>query len=110
MLLRAFAEVLRQVPKARLLLAGDGPERLSLERLISDAGISANVSLLGHLPRAEVERYFASAWVQVVPSRFAEAFGLVAVDAMMRGGGGGERVGRSDGDCQKRADRLPGST
>jgi glycosyltransferase involved in cell wall biosynthesis len=32
-----------------------------------------------------MERCFASAWVQVVPSRWAEPFGLAAVDAMMRG-------------------------
>jgi glycosyltransferase involved in cell wall biosynthesis len=53
--------------------------------LIADSGLSANVFFLGHLPRADVERRFAAAWVQVVPSRFAEAFGLAAAEAMMRG-------------------------
>lgn len=84
-LLWAFAEVVTHVPEARLLIAGDGPERVSLQRLITDLGLSANVLWLGHLPRAEVERHFAVAWVQVVPSQFAEAFGLVAAEAMMRG-------------------------
>jgi len=84
-LLRAFAKVVERVPQARLLLAGDGPERQLLDRLITDLKVSSSVALLGYLPRAEVERRFASAWVQVVPSRFAEAFGLVAVEAMMRG-------------------------
>src|SRR5262245_566768 len=86
-LLRAFAIVVERVPQVRLLLAGDGPQRQALDRLIIELGVSSHVSLLGHLPRVEVERHFASAWVQVVPSRFAESFGLVAVEAMMRGTG-----------------------
>ncbi|MBI3797390.1 MAG: glycosyltransferase family 4 protein [Deltaproteobacteria bacterium] len=84
-LLRAFGKVVERVPQARLLLAGDGPDRQALDRLITALGVSSHVSLLGHLPRAEVEHHFASAWVQAVPSRFAESFGLVAVEAMMRG-------------------------
>jgi glycosyltransferase involved in cell wall biosynthesis len=84
-LLRAFAKVVTRLPETRLLIAGDGPEKASLQQLMNELGLSANVLWLGHLPRAEVEQYFATAWVQVVPSQFAEAFGLVAVEAMMRG-------------------------
>ena len=43
------------------------------------------VSFLGLLPRDELERRFAAAWVQVVPSRWTESFGLTAAEAMMRG-------------------------
>lgn len=84
-LLHAFAKVVTQLPEARLLLVGDGPEYERLKGLISQWRLSSSVSLLGQLPRPEMERCFASAWVQVVPSRWAEPFGLAAVDAMMRG-------------------------
>jgi len=84
-LLHAFAKVATQLPGARLLLVGDGPEHERLKNLISQWRLSTSVSLLGQLPYPEMERCFASAWVQVVPSRWAEPFGLVAVDAMMRG-------------------------
>jgi glycosyltransferase involved in cell wall biosynthesis len=84
-LLHAFTKVVPHSPEARLLVAGDGRERASLQRLIADSGLSAKVFLLGHLPRADLEQHFAAAWVQVVPSRFAEAFGLAAAEAMMRG-------------------------
>ena len=84
-LLHAFAKVVTQLPEARLLLVGDGPEYERLKELISRWRLSTSVSLLGQLPRPEMERCFSSAWVQVVPSRWAEPFGLVAVDAMMRG-------------------------
>jgi glycosyltransferase involved in cell wall biosynthesis len=84
-LLRAFAKVEPHTPDVRLLVVGDGPEREALGRLIIDLGISSSVSMLGHLPRPEMERDFATAWVQVVPSRWAEPFGIVAPEAMMRG-------------------------
>ncbi len=84
-LVRAFAKVVARIPEARLLLVGDGPERQHLQSLIHDLRLSASVSLRGYLPRSEMERHLTGAWVQVVPSQFAEAFGLVAVEAMMRG-------------------------
>ncbi len=84
-LLRAFAQVIRQFPTARLLLAGDGPEGPALRRRSLELGLSTAVTWLGHLPSAEVAGRLASAWVQVVPSLWAEPFGLVAVEAMMRG-------------------------
>ena len=39
----------------------------------------------GQLTRAEMEEALAPAWVQAVPSRCVEGFGLVAAVAMMRG-------------------------
>jgi glycosyltransferase involved in cell wall biosynthesis len=84
-LLRAFATVAARIPEARLLLAGAGPEREYLEGLIASRQLSSSISLLGHLTPLELERSLAPAWVQAVPSRWEEPFGLVAVEAMMRG-------------------------
>jgi glycosyltransferase involved in cell wall biosynthesis len=86
-LLKAFAKAVRQVPEARLLLAGEGPQSKLLNGLISNLGLSAKVFMLGHIPRPELEQHFAPAWVQVVPSLWEETFGLVAAEAMMRGTG-----------------------
>jgi len=84
-LLKAFAKVVGQVPEARLLLAGEGPQQERLRGLIAKLGLSTNVSMLGHIPRRELEQHFAPAWVQTVPSIREETFGLVAAEAMMRG-------------------------
>jgi glycosyltransferase involved in cell wall biosynthesis len=84
-LLQAFATVRKQHPDARLLLAGDGPERATLQALIARLGMTSSVSLLGHRSLLELERQLATAWVQVVPSVWEEPFGNVAVEAMMRG-------------------------
>lgn len=84
-LVRAFAEVARRVPEARLLIAGDGPEQERLVALIDELRLGASVQMLGRLSREAMERAFEGAWVQAVPSRWAEPFGIVAAEAMMRG-------------------------
>jgi len=84
-LVQAFAKIITKIPESRLLLVGEGPEKERLNRLIVDLQLSSRVSLLNHISRYELERHFALAWVQVVPSLFAEPFGNVAAEAMMRG-------------------------
>ncbi|MEM7793021.1 MAG: glycosyltransferase family 4 protein [Cyanobacteria bacterium P01_C01_bin.118] len=84
-LVNAFAQVLHTCPEARLMIAGDGPERDRIRTLIHQLDISNSVELLGHLPQTDMEQYFQQAWVQAVPSRWAEPFGMVAAEAMMRG-------------------------
>jgi glycosyltransferase involved in cell wall biosynthesis len=83
-LVQAFALVVRKVPDARLLIAGDGPELKNLVELAERLGAAASITFLGHLPKETLETKLTRAWVQVVPSRWAEPFGLVAVEAMMR--------------------------
>ncbi|MEM6598364.1 MAG: glycosyltransferase family 4 protein [Cyanobacteria bacterium P01_D01_bin.36] len=84
-LINAFAAVKAKCPAAKLIIAGDGPERDRLQSLINALALEDAISLLGYLPRAEMEHAFDQAWVQVVPSRWAEPFGMVAAEAMMRG-------------------------
>ena len=79
-LLDAWTSVTQVLPSARLLLAGDGPERADLQRHAPQG-----VEFLGHVTRHQLERIAGAAWVQVVPSIGFESFGLVAVEAMMRG-------------------------
>lgn len=84
-LLYAFAQVVRQLPEAQLIVVGSGPEHDHLVALIQNLGLVRHVTMMGHLPHQEMERCFDAAWVQVVPSRWREPFGMVATDAAMRG-------------------------
>ena len=84
-LIKAFAKVRQQIPEAKLLIAGEGIERGNLENLVEELNLQDSVSFLGHLSRASLESKFNQAWVQVIPSRWAEPFGLVAAEAQMRG-------------------------
>lgn len=102
-LLRAFAQVREAVPEARLVVAGDGPERGRLASLADELGVAGAVSFAGVLDGVELERRLASAWVQALPGRWVEPFGNVAAEALMRGtavvatapGGAVELVGES---------------
>ncbi|MCS7047746.1 MAG: glycosyltransferase family 4 protein [Verrucomicrobiae bacterium] len=76
---------LREVPSAEGWIVGDGPERAALEQLVRQWQLDDRVKFFGHLAREEAERLLEQAWVQVVPSLWAEPFGLVAVEAAMRG-------------------------
>ena len=84
-LLRAFAATTHRVEEARLVIAGDGPERAALEAMAKDLDIERSVTFTGHLDAGELERVLAPVWVQAVPSIWEEPFGLVAAEAMMRG-------------------------
>ena len=84
-LLRAFAHLAAEVPDSRLVIAGDGPLRSQLAAEAAAAGLTDRVEFAGHLSRDAVERRFADAWVQAVPSTWDEPFGIVAAEAMMRG-------------------------
>lgn len=84
-LLRAFGSLHNKVPNAKLMIAGSGQEQRALRTLVQDLGLEEAVSMPGHLNRKELEERSKAAWVQVVPSRWAEPFGLVAAEAMMQG-------------------------
>lgn len=80
-LLRAFAHVLLEKP-CRLLILGEGRERVALQSLAQALGISERVSLLGHV--ANPYAYMARCQVLVLSSRW-EGFGNVIAEALAVG-------------------------
>lgn len=83
--IEAFEQVTRQLPAARLLIAGDGPERAALTDSIRARGLHDNVGFLGYLNHDTLAESLNAAWVQAVPSTWPEPFGMAAIEAMMRG-------------------------
>jgi len=65
-------------------IAGDGPERRNLERLIRECWLGERVRLLGHVPRDQMDSYYDRADVVVLTSR-SEGIPLVLMEAMARG-------------------------
>ncbi|WP_102127689.1 glycosyltransferase [Deinococcus planocerae] len=82
-LLRAWAGITRP-PGARLLLAGDGPQRPAVEALVRDLGLSESVDLLGWVDAARSARLLEEADVLVLPS-FFEGQPLALMEGMARG-------------------------
>ena len=75
---RILQEVRKSVD-ARLLMAGDGPDRGPAEMLAHEVGVSEHVDFLGK--RDHIERLIPEADVVLLPSEM-EAFGLAALEAM----------------------------
>jgi glycosyltransferase involved in cell wall biosynthesis len=84
LLIRSFARLCGEFPTAYLRIAGQGPERCDLERLAGSLGVSSRVEFLGWRSLLDLEPLLADAWASVVPSLWAEAQGLVALEAMVR--------------------------
>ncbi len=75
---RILAEVRKSYP-ARLLMAGDGPDRSPAEHLARELKVEKFVTFLGK--QNHVERLIPLAHVLLMPSEM-ESFGLVALEAM----------------------------
>ena len=67
-----------------LILAGDGPERIALEKLATELGIRDRVIFPGRADRATAGVLFAGCELFVLPSRH-EPFGIVNLEAMACG-------------------------
>ena len=81
-LLRAAARLGGRFPALHWVVAGEGPERASLERLRAELGLDGRVHLLGHI--AEPARLIADADLFVMSSR-EEGLGTSVLDAMALG-------------------------
>jgi glycogen(starch) synthase len=62
-------------------VAGDGPERMKLEKLTNELGLNNSVTFKGNLKEEEIYPLFNEATVVIVPS-LIESFGLVILEAM----------------------------
>ena len=76
--IKIFEKVNKEKP-CRLLMIGDGPERLKAEDLCRRLGVSKDVKFLGKLK--VIEKMLAISDVFILPSA-TESFGLVALEAM----------------------------
>lgn len=56
--IRAMRLVVERVPNAVLVVVGDGPELPKLKALAVDVGVGTSVRFEGHVPHAQVGRYY----------------------------------------------------
>jgi len=76
--LKVFVKIRKEIP-SKLLLIGDGPERLKMEQLCRNLDLCNNVRFIGKLKA--VERVLSVSDLFLLPSE-TESFGLVALEAM----------------------------
>jgi glycogen synthase len=80
----AIAQVRQPYPDARLVIAGDGPERNRLIALASALAVDDSVDFLGSVGREHVAELLRECTAVVMPSRF-EGLPLVALEAAWAG-------------------------
>ncbi len=66
-LVESFAMCLKEVPKAKLLLVGDGRAREEVEKSIKKFGVEANVIITGFVAQHRVPEYLAVSDLAVMP-------------------------------------------
>jgi phosphatidylinositol alpha-mannosyltransferase len=81
--LRAFARVLREVPDACLVVAGDGRGRRALRDAPAEA--ARRVVSLGAVPHEDLPGYHAACHAFLAAATGQESFGIVLVEAMAAG-------------------------
>jgi glycosyltransferase involved in cell wall biosynthesis len=79
--LAAFREVVHDFPRARLIVAGDGPERGDLERRAAEMGLGSAVEFLGRIEPEKMPALINRCTVTMIPSRYREPFAMIAVEA-----------------------------
>lgn len=84
-LLRAMPKVLFHHPEARLVVAGDGPERPALERLASELGLGREVSFEGALGPDVLGLRYAEAGLVVLPTLWMENCPVSVLEAFAHG-------------------------
>jgi glycosyltransferase involved in cell wall biosynthesis len=89
-LLHALPQVIAECPQARLTIAGFGPERERLERIVAELDLKAHVDFVGAMPQASLPALYQRATLFVAPFIEAddgdqEGLGLVVAEAMACG-------------------------
>lgn len=81
-LLEAFAQARQTLPRAHLVIIGDGPERNKLVQLASRLSLTNHISFLGQLPNAA--QYLRAFNLFILPSR-KEGFPYAILEARAAG-------------------------
>ncbi|WP_243063384.1 glycosyltransferase family 4 protein [Humibacter sp. RRB41] len=85
LLIEAFARLRLETGRGELTLVGDGPERENLGRLADARGVSEYVHFVPALAQHQLAEQFNRHAVAVIPSRWRETFGNVALEAIASG-------------------------
>ncbi|MBI2121761.1 MAG: glycosyltransferase family 4 protein [Candidatus Sungbacteria bacterium] len=83
-LIKAVAEVKKEIPDIQCHIIGDGPERTSYQLLVTSNRLETNVKFFGSVPHDEISKYLHGADVFVRPSR-SEGMGNSFVEALAAG-------------------------
>ena len=74
-LIGAMSAIIQEVPDAHLLLIGEGPYRVKLQKLVEEFSLEDNVTFIGRINYDELPQYICVGKIFAMPSR-SRFFGL----------------------------------
>lgn len=83
--IQAFARLARLFPQATLTVAGHGPEHASLGHLARESGFASRIHFPGWVHPDEIPALINQHSIVIMPSRWQEPFGLVALQTAQMG-------------------------
>jgi phosphatidylinositol alpha-mannosyltransferase len=84
-LIRAFTELHKTDPTHDLIIAGDGPDREKLQKLVEEYDLTTKVHFLGYIDDAKKQKLMHQCALFVSPALYGESFGIVLIEAMASG-------------------------
>ena len=82
--IKVFKKLLLLFPKARLIIVGDGLARHDLELQVKELDLESAVEFFGWVSHEKIPSLIDMATIVLMPSRWQEPFGLVALQAAQR--------------------------
>jgi glycogen(starch) synthase len=83
--IQALAEIRQRIPGIQMVIAGDGRERNNLKSLAESLGLKEAVEFSGWVQPDRIPELINSASLVIIPSRWPEPFGLVALQSAQMG-------------------------
>ena len=88
--LEALSNVIKEMPRLKYIIAGEGPEKGNLEQLVQNLGLQEHVIFVGNIPNAEISNYYNLCDVFAMVNRLEiggdiESFGMVFTEANATG-------------------------
>lgn len=83
-LIKAFAELIKQLPHVYLMIAGDGKQKSQLDNLVADLEVN-NVNFLGFVSEEQKRHLMGNADLVCAPAMYGESFGIVPLEGMAMG-------------------------
>lgn len=107
-------EAIGDIPDAKLLIAGDGPERERIEAYISEHKLDGRITLLGYQNQDSIHKYITNSRFVVIPSICNENCPYSVLEAMEIGkpivasriGGIPELIADGENGCLYKADDI----
>jgi len=84
-LINAMPRIQEEIPNAKLVIVGTGPEKEKLEKLAAQIGADQGLTFTGWVNDSDIIKHIQNAEVVIVPSYWAENFPIVTLEAMANG-------------------------